>query len=496
VVDKRSRSAAVAARGELAIVLHSHMPYVEGYGTWPFGEEWLWEAVACVYLPLLARVRDAPLTISLTPVLCDQLEALRGPAGRRFASFLRDTRAQLHEEDAERFERAGDDASAAEARRAALDYASADERFAALDGDVLEAFARLAPTAEVWTSAATHAVLPLVSSHTGLALQIGAGIASHESRFGSWSGGFWLPECAYAPGLDRDLAARGVTAFCVDQTVAFGLGSLDHLQPVATPAGPVAVPIDWQIAKLVWDGPTGYPGAGLHRDYENATDNALKLWANDGRPYDFEAARALARRQGRDFVRRVAARLDAFRAERRHPGLVCFALDTEILGHWWYEGLDWLCVVLAEAPRMGVELVTLPAALARHPPDSCALAASSWGMAKDFSTWDAPSVADLAAATRDAELSTIDAVRQAGRTARGSPALERAARELLALQASDWAFMRTQGRAGRYPDERVAGHLAGLALAIDALRDADRTPPDPRVRNLAPLLDPSPLLGD
>jgi hypothetical protein len=26
--------------GELAIVLHSHMPYVEGFGTWPFGEEW------------------------------------------------------------------------------------------------------------------------------------------------------------------------------------------------------------------------------------------------------------------------------------------------------------------------------------------------------------------------------------------------------------------------------------------------------------------------
>ena len=32
--------------GELAIVLHTHMPYVDGFGTWPFGEEWLWEAVA------------------------------------------------------------------------------------------------------------------------------------------------------------------------------------------------------------------------------------------------------------------------------------------------------------------------------------------------------------------------------------------------------------------------------------------------------------------
>src|SRR6266567_26104 len=65
-------------RGELAIVLHTHMPYVEGFGTWPFGEEWLWEAIATSYLPLLDLfdpARPAPLTLSLTPVLCDQLEA-------------------------------------------------------------------------------------------------------------------------------------------------------------------------------------------------------------------------------------------------------------------------------------------------------------------------------------------------------------------------------------------------------------------------------------
>ena len=52
------------------------MPYVEGYGSWPFGEEWLWEAMATSYLPLLDVLDEAPeLTLSLTPVLCDQLEA-------------------------------------------------------------------------------------------------------------------------------------------------------------------------------------------------------------------------------------------------------------------------------------------------------------------------------------------------------------------------------------------------------------------------------------
>ncbi|HTC71402.1 MAG TPA: hypothetical protein VK655_00840, partial [Solirubrobacteraceae bacterium] len=74
-------------RGALAIVLHTHMPYVEGFGTWPFGEEWLWEAIAGCYLPLLEVLDEgAPLTLSLTPVLCDQLEA--GGVGERFAAFV------------------------------------------------------------------------------------------------------------------------------------------------------------------------------------------------------------------------------------------------------------------------------------------------------------------------------------------------------------------------------------------------------------------------
>ena len=34
------------------------MPYVEGFGTYPFGEEWLFDAVARSYLPVLAVARS------------------------------------------------------------------------------------------------------------------------------------------------------------------------------------------------------------------------------------------------------------------------------------------------------------------------------------------------------------------------------------------------------------------------------------------------------
>src|SRR2546425_1482208 len=87
-------------RGELALVLHTHMPYVEGFGTWPFGEEWLWEAIATSYVPLVEVLeRGAPVTLSLTPVLCDQLEA--PGALERCLEFLRGVREESHRLDLE-----------------------------------------------------------------------------------------------------------------------------------------------------------------------------------------------------------------------------------------------------------------------------------------------------------------------------------------------------------------------------------------------------------
>src|SRR5213079_2344680 len=83
--------------GELALVLHTHMPYVEGFGTWPFGEEWLWEAIATSYLPLLDVLPRAPITLSLTPVLCDQLKA--EGAIERCLRFLDEIRPESHRLD-------------------------------------------------------------------------------------------------------------------------------------------------------------------------------------------------------------------------------------------------------------------------------------------------------------------------------------------------------------------------------------------------------------
>src|SRR5690349_5523993 len=74
--------------GSLAIVLHSHMPYVEGFGTYPFGEEWLFDAVIRSYVPVLDVAEN--VTFTVTPVLADQLEA--DGVAERLLTFLRQYR--------------------------------------------------------------------------------------------------------------------------------------------------------------------------------------------------------------------------------------------------------------------------------------------------------------------------------------------------------------------------------------------------------------------
>jgi 1,4-alpha-glucan branching enzyme len=510
-------TASRGARGELALVLHSHMPYVEGFGTWPFGEEWLWEAMAVSYLPLLEVLEDdAPVTLSLTPVLCDQLAA--SGIGERFLHFMREVRRESHRVDIEGCRAGGEHELARELERAALDYERAIERFEAIGGDLLGA---LAPHAQ-WTSSATHAVLPLLATDAGARLQIQAGIAAHRARIGTWRGGFWLPECAHAPWLDALLSEAGVRATCVDFTDLWGMGAPAHLRPVSTQSGIRLVPLDRRTIELVWSH-HGYPSHGTYRDYHHHTVHHHQPWGNDGSPYDHEAALALVREHAADFVVRTMARLAGAEDATGQPGLVVCALDTELLGHWWYEGVAWLEAVLEEAAARGLTLARLDDALERHEPlpAPADLPVTTWGSPRDLTTWDGPAVADLAWRAREAELRVLAAGGGASRHAAAGagngrhpePATDgregqvaaRAVRELLALQSSDWAFMVTRGLAGPYPRERADGHRRALESALSnggagsgAGAPATAPPigsPAPGIRNLAAHATPAPLLA-
>jgi 1,4-alpha-glucan branching enzyme len=468
-----------ARRGALAIVLHTHMPYVEGFGTWPFGEEWLWEAIASSYVPLLGLLDDgAPLTLSLTPVLCDQLEVPDVHA--RFARFVEEVRRDTHERDATGLRAGGHEQLAREVERAWGDYERALAALAAREGRLLDA---LAPHAQ-WTSAATHAVLPLLATDAGVRLQLHAGIESYRRRFGGWAGGLWLPECGYAPWLDDRLGDAGVHATCVELTGRFGLGAPEHLRPLRTDSDVLLVPLDRATISLVWsDG--GYPAASAYRDYHHHTIHHHNPWSNDGSAYEHDRALALAREHAADFVARAARRL----AEVEDGLLVC-ALDTELLGHWWYEGVAWLEAVVRECARQGVPLRRLDDALRDVEPVRAAGAEAwapcTWGRDGDLSTWSAPAVAEMAFATRAGELAVLAA---------GAGAGDPAVRELLALQASDWPFMVSREIAVPYARERFEGHRERLRRALAATEPADEEGAAARLRNLAPAAGVGELLA-
>jgi len=455
-------SVAAGRRGALALVLHTHMPYVEGFGTWPFGEEWLWEAIATSYLPLLDVLGRAPITLSLTPVLCDQLEA--PGASERCLQFLTEIRPESHRLDIEAFRRSGQQRLVPELERSAARYKVAAERLAALPHGLLEALGEHAG----WTSSATHAVLPLLATDTSIAVQVQTGIASHRRRFGDWAGGFWLPECAYGPWLGPRLEEAGVRATCVELTNVFGLGDERHLRPLATDDGPVLWPVDRQVMALAW-GREGYPSGGEYRNYYKLTEHHHRAWGNDGEPYDEQAAVSRSRRDAAEFVAAVL--------ERVKDGGVCVcAFDTELLGHWWFEGVRWLQAVIDESVRQQLALTTLDDALRRHEPvpAPAKLGVSSWGDGGDLRTWSGPQVAELAWQARTAELELL---------ARGGRPGERALRELLALQASDWSFLVTNRLAGEYPRERAAAHAEALRQALEDDRSGA-----PELRSLAPEL--------
>lgn len=462
-------------RGQLAIVLHTHMPYVEGFGTWPFGEEWLWFCVAESYLRLEPTLTSAPLTLGVTPVLADQFERMRdGGAGDRMLAFYADSREYVFAEDMAAFVRVGEAELKGALEPQLADYRRAAARFEELGKDLNALFASFAGdgSAELIGGPATHAILPLIATDFGADLQLRTGLDAHSKRFhatrrDAGAAGVWLPECAYAPGVDRHLARAGVSHFCIDQSVVHGAASLDNLEPVALATGLTAVPIDWQTIDLVWH-EHGYPAAAAYRSTFKRTVHALMPWNNDGGVYDAAVARRQAERHAEDFLARVGARLDAYQAQRGSGGLCVFAIDTELLGHWWYEGPWWLQAVCDGAAEAGVELTTLSAALQRRDPVERELQTTSWGLNKDLSTWDSPAVADFAWQTRAAELELFDLLGHAAE-ATASPAALRAARELLALQSSDWAFIAKRRTAGDYAHDRYTAHLAAFERAIAAV---------------------------
>src|ERR1035437_4562096 len=171
--------------GFLTFTLHAHLPYVVNHGTWPHGMEWLHEAAAETYLPLLRVLgnleRDgvpANFNLNLSPIL---LEQLAHPLFRaEFPKYVARKIVAAREDEAY-FIQSGDGHLAETARFWGHFFTAALDDFNALGGNIVQGFRHFndAGLIEIVTCAATHGYLPLLGTDESVRAQIRTAIETH-----------------------------------------------------------------------------------------------------------------------------------------------------------------------------------------------------------------------------------------------------------------------------------------------------------------------------
>src|SRR5260370_4978992 len=228
--------------GYVTFVLHAHLPYVVNHGTWPHGLDWLHEAAAETYLPLL-RVfgelerKGAPLkaNVNLTPVL---LEQMAHPVFKEGFSKYLDQKIAAARKDEDLFVNRGHGHFMELAQFWRKFYEQARNDFDELGGDLIAGFKRYydSGSIEIITCGATHGYFALLGTDASIRAQVRLGVQTHERFFGRKPKGIWLPECAYRPagkwqfpvpvhgsqhgfereGVEQILAEEGIEFFFVD----------------------------------------------------------------------------------------------------------------------------------------------------------------------------------------------------------------------------------------------------------------------------------------
>lgn len=461
--------------GRLAIVLHSHSPWLLGHGNWPVGEEWLRQAWAHSYLPVVSMLRERAergrmrmLTLGITPVLAAQWDAPVSITEQR--RWLADWRLR--------------------ATGKALQALRDDDSLAYVDAIRHHQLSR---TAEQefdvhWSAGGSAAIRPLVDSgaievlggpatHTFTPhllgpiadLALASGLDDSTTRLGRRPRGMWTPECAFTPGMEDWYRRHGVTHTVVDGPSLQRVDASLHRPHRLSGTDTFVFGRDLSLTYRVWSPRRGYPGAPWYQDF-HSFDHAWGLRPHrvtqrsspTKRPYDQARAHQQVSVDADDFLEH--ARRTLMDSTESDP-LVVVAYDTELFGHWWHEGPAFLAHVLDRAEDAGIELTTLADALGRVDDASSRgieLPSGSWGSGKDFGVWEDGEAGDLRAKGNGAQYAVLDRFTKVGVPDRDRLA-DRIVTELLLALASDWPFMITKDSAADYARGRARGHFDRLA---------------------------------
>jgi 1,4-alpha-glucan branching enzyme len=482
--------------GHLALILHAHLPFVRHPEHEHFlEEEWLFEAITETYIPVLQMMqrllRDGipfKLTMSLTPTLCAMLqdELLR----ERYLRHL-ELLVELSEREIERNQQ---NPALLQLAEFYFRLFSQSRQFFVDEckRDLLVVFRQLRGTGalEIIASAATHGLLPLIyrQSPAAARAQVLIGRDEYMRLFGEAPNGFWLPECAYTTGLESILQEANIRWFVLDgHGLMHGTPRPQRAvySPYYTRAGPAAFARDADSSRQVWSVEAGYPGDPAYREFyrdigfDLPMDHlgpiargvrkfaGVKYHRITGRRgakelYDPAAAARTAEIHAEHFIterRRQIRELDALRFEP----IVLVPFDAELFGHWWFEGPQFLELVIRKAAsEQDFQLTTPSEFLAAHPTQqTIEPAPSSWGEKGYLEVWVNPTNSWIyphlhAASERMTEVSRAQAEQPPELENR---VVKQLARELLLAQASDWAFLMKTETAVEYATKRTKDHL-------------------------------------
>jgi 1,4-alpha-glucan branching enzyme len=485
-------------KGYLCLMLHAHLPYVRHPEYKDFLEEdWFYEAMTETYIPLLQvfedLVRDGidfRITMSLTPTL---LSMMTDPLLQERYLLHLNKLIDLAESEVERTRWLPEFHPLAQMYFFRLHKAR--DIFENRNGrNLVPAFRRLQERGvlEITTCGATHGFLPLMElSPQAVRAQIRTACEHYEGHFGRRPKGIWLPECGFTPGVDEILREEGIRYLFTEShgiLHASPRPKYGVFAPIITPSGVAAFGRDMESSKQVWSAEEGYPGDYEYREFYRDVgfdleydyirpylhedgiriNTGIKYYRITGPgthklPYDPHRAMEKAAQHAGNFMFNREKQIEFLYDKMGRMPILVAPYDAELFGHWWYEGPDWINMLLRKVvhDQKTVRLITPPEYLNENPTLQVSMPSmSSWGYKGFAEVWLEGSndwiYRHLHKAT---ERMTELADRFGGTNGLHRRALNQAARELLLAQSSDWAFIMKTGTMVDYAVKRTKDHL-------------------------------------
>ena len=170
---------------------------------------------------------------------------------------------------------------------------------------------------------------------------------------------------------------------------------------------------------------------------------------------------------------------DYKKAHGGKEGLVMVSFDTELFGHWWFEGVEFIKQVIKKFNNYvpDVERCTAGEYLMKHPPvEAIQIPESSWGQGGHFWVWQNHLTEWMWPIIHGCErriTAIVDNYKEMPEDKLLLRALKQMARENLLLQSSDWPFLITTWQAKDYATERFREHVARFEMIADMIESGN-----------------------